>query len=125
MAMARASKEMAVWIWGLLAPLLLFTLLSGSLSCAAMAWTPAASDRPCCPSCPNHQHSDSERCVQVGCIGVKPVLVPNSIGMPTPGYGVVCFQIVPEVALPEWITEPVLIHPPELGLFLAHRQLLI
>lgn len=103
--------------------LLLLTLVSGSLTCAAMTWTPIAPQHPCCP---HSQNPDSDRCAKVGCIGTAPVLVPNAADHMSPvlALAMIHDQGATEAPSPEWTPEPVR-HPPESALFLAHHQLLI
>jgi hypothetical protein len=101
---------------------LLFAVVSATLSCAAMA-TPVAPQHPCCPA---SQHPDSDRCVRTGCIGTVPFVTPSSADsiVPMPAVAVITPELVAEIPLHEWVPAP-LSHPPEIGLFVAHHQLLI
>ena len=121
--MPSIAYRMAVGMRGLSALLLLLTLVSVSLTCAAMSWTPITTQHPCCP---HSQNPDSDRCAKIGCIGTAPVLVPNAADNIAPLLAVATVQDrQPTVApSPEGALEPMR-HPPESALFLAHHQLLV
>lgn len=101
---------------------LLLALVSASVLCAATTLTPIPPAHPCCP---HSNLPNSGRCANIGCIGTSPVLVPNSVGTPIPGFAVSYAHTAAEAPAEEWILEPVLPHPSEIALFLTHHQLVI
>jgi hypothetical protein len=104
--------------------ILLLTLVSASIACTAMTWTPVASaSHPCCP---HPKLPDSDRCATIACIGTSPVLVPNAASATAPILTVTITHERPvaEDVAPQWIAAHV-VSPPESGLFLVHHQLLI
>lgn len=114
---------MAKGIRRLSALLLVLTVGAGTVTCAAMTWTPVAPAHPCCP---HSQNPDSNRCAKIGCIGTAPVLVPNAAQSVAPVlvFAMVQHQPATEGPSPERAIDPVP-HLPEFTLFLAHHQLLI
>jgi len=121
--MSSAANKMQEGMRKLSVLLLLFALVSGAITCPAMAWTPIAPEHPCCP---HSQNPDSNRCAKIGCIGTAPVLAPNEDGSMAPVLAVAAVEVLATTKLPtlEWALEPVL-DPPEFALFLVHHQLLI
>ncbi len=105
------------------ARILLLVLMSVSLTCAAMDWTPAASAHPCCP---HSQQPASDRCARTGCIGMTPVVMPDSstIALELPAFSPVYSNPVAEVAFPKSVSVPLVV-PPEFELFVTHHQFLI
>ncbi len=105
------------------AHILLLVLVSVSLTCAAMAWTPAASAHPCCP---HSQQPASDRCARIECIGTTPVVLQDSstLALELPAVAPVYSNPVAEVTFPKSVSVPLAI-PPEFELFATHHQFLI